>query len=142
MISNFQSIIPFVRFFICSFVRSSVCLLSRKQSPNGNFSSFIYMYDCSAGNYHLLHVNYIEIFRKPNYNKETRVKTCQLIVHRCNNWCYATQSVQIKESGGLMVMASASQPRDLRFEHHKDHEGDSSYDTSTGWFQESNSRVL
>ena len=36
----------------------------------------------------------------------------------------------------------ASQPQDYGFEHHMGHDDDSSYDTSTGWFQETDSRVI
>ena len=41
-----------------------------------------------------------------------------------------------------MDKVSASQPQDRGFEHHTGHEHDSSYDTSTGWFQEVDSRVI
>ena len=41
-----------------------------------------------------------------------------------------------------MDKVSASQPRDPRFERHTGEDHDSSYDTSTGWFQEANSRVI
>ena len=46
-----------------------------------------------------------------------------------------------KWSGGVMVKVSASQPRDPGFEPHTGHDHDSSYDTSTGWFEEEDSRV-
>ena len=41
----------------------------------------------------------------------------------------------IKGSSGLMVKVSASQPRDGEFKPHTGYDHDSSYDTSTGWFQ-------
>ena len=37
---------------------------------------------------------------------------------------------------GLMDKVSASQPRDRGFEPHTGHDHDSSYNTSTGWFKE------
>ena len=43
---------------------------------------------------------------------------------------------------GLMDKVSTSQPRDRGFEPHTGHDHDSSYDTSTGWFQEADSRVI
>ena len=48
----------------------------------------------------------------------------------------------LKGSGGLMVNVSAWQPRGRVFEPHTGHSHDSSYDTSTGWFQEANWRVI
>ena len=36
----------------------------------------------------------------------------------------------------------ASQPRDRGLAPHTGHDLDSSYDTSTGWFQEADSRVI
>ena len=47
-----------------------------------------------------------------------------------------------KGSGDLMDKVSATQPWDRKFEPHTSHDHDSSYDTSTGWFQEANSRVI
>ena len=47
-----------------------------------------------------------------------------------------------KGSGGLMGKVSASQPQDHGFEPHTGHDHDFSYDTSTGWFQEADSRVI
>ena len=41
-----------------------------------------------------------------------------------------------------MDKVSASQPRDRGFEPHMGHDQDSSYDTSIGWFQEADSRVI
>ena len=41
-----------------------------------------------------------------------------------------------------MDKVSASQPRDRGFEPHTGDDHDSSYDTSTGWFQEAESRVI
>ena len=41
-----------------------------------------------------------------------------------------------------MDKVSASQPRDRGFEPHTGHDHDSLYDTSTGWFQESDSIVI
>ena len=41
-----------------------------------------------------------------------------------------------KGNGGLMAMVSALRPWDHMFEPHAGHDHDSSYDTSTGWFQE------
>ena len=45
-------------------------------------------------------------------------------------------------SVGLMVEVSASQPRNRGFEPHTGHDHDSSYETSTGWFHEMDSRVI
>ena len=39
-----------------------------------------------------------------------------------------------------MDKASVSQPRGRGFDTHTGHDYDSSYDTSTGWFQEADSR--
>ena len=47
-----------------------------------------------------------------------------------------------KGSGGLMDKVSASQPRDPGFEPQTGHDHDSSYDASTGWLQEADSRVI
>ena len=41
-----------------------------------------------------------------------------------------------------MDKVSASQPRDRGFEPHMGHDHDSSYDPSTGWFQEADLRVI
>ena len=41
-----------------------------------------------------------------------------------------------------MDKVSASQPWDCGFEPNTGHNHDSSYDTSTGWFQEADSRVI
>ena len=41
-----------------------------------------------------------------------------------------------------MDKVSASQPRDHGIKPHQGHDQDSSYDTSTGWFQEADSRVM
>ena len=43
---------------------------------------------------------------------------------------------------GLMEKVFASQPWDRGFEPHTGHDHDSSYDISTGWFQEDDSRVI
>ena len=43
---------------------------------------------------------------------------------------------------GLIDKVSASQPMDRGFELHMGHEHDSSYDISTGWFQEADSIVI
>ena len=48
----------------------------------------------------------------------------------------------LKGSNGLMDKVSVSQSRDCGFEPHTGHDHDSSYDTSTGWFQEADSRVI
>ena len=45
-------------------------------------------------------------------------------------------------SDGLMDKVSVSQPRDLGFEPHTGHDYDTSYDTSTGWFQEADSKMI
>ena len=50
--------------------------------------------------------------------------------------------VKGKGSSGLMDKVSASQPRDHGFEPHMGHHHNYSYDTSTGWFQEVDSRVI
>jgi hypothetical protein len=47
-----------------------------------------------------------------------------------------------KRSGDLVVKVSASQPRDHEFEPYSGHDHVSSYDTSTGWFQEADSKVI
>ena len=41
-----------------------------------------------------------------------------------------------------MDKVSASQPRDHGYESHMGHDHDSSYDTSAGWFQEADLRVI
>ena len=41
-----------------------------------------------------------------------------------------------------MEKVSATQPGDRGFELHKGQDHDSSYDTSTGWFQEADPRVI
>ena len=41
-----------------------------------------------------------------------------------------------------MDKVSASQPRDREFEPHMYHDHDSSNDTSTGWFQKADFRVI
>ena len=46
-----------------------------------------------------------------------------------------------EESGGLMNKVYTSQPRNRGFESHTGHGYESSYDTSTGWFQEADLRV-
>ena len=43
---------------------------------------------------------------------------------------------------GLMDLVSDSQSRDRRFEPHTGHNHDSSYGTSTGRFQEADSKVI
>ena len=43
---------------------------------------------------------------------------------------------------GLMDKVSASQPRDRGFDRHTGHDHDFSYDTSTGWLQKVDSRVI
>ena len=48
----------------------------------------------------------------------------------------------LKGSGGLMDKVSASQPQNHGFKPHTGHDHDSSFDTSTGWFQEADSRVI
>ena len=47
-----------------------------------------------------------------------------------------------KGNYGLMDKVSAPQRPDRGFEPHMGHVLDSSYDTSTGWFQEADSRVI
>ena len=44
--------------------------------------------------------------------------------------------------GGLTDKVSASQPRDRGFEPYTGGDHDSSYDTTTGWFQEVDSRLI
>ena len=48
----------------------------------------------------------------------------------------------IKVSRGPMVKVSAWEPEYRGLEHHTGHDHDSPYDTSTGWFQEADSRVI
>ena len=50
--------------------------------------------------------------------------------------------LQYMRSDGLMGKVSASQPPDRGFEPHSGHDHDSSYNTSTGWFQEADSKVI
>ena len=50
--------------------------------------------------------------------------------------------IQAYGSDGLMDKVSASHPRDRGFEPHTGQDHDSSYDTSTGWFLEADSRVI
>ena len=61
-------------------------------------------------------------------------------------WVFRSVSVQTNffyhYSGGLMDKVSASQPQNHGFEPHTGHDHDSSYDTSTGWFQEADTRVI
>jgi hypothetical protein len=49
---------------------------------------------------------------------------------------------KIKGSVGLVVKVSASQPRDRGFEPLSGHDHVFLYDTSTGWFQEVESKVI
>ena len=48
----------------------------------------------------------------------------------------------LKGSDGLMDNVSASLPGDRGLESHTGHDYNSTYDTSTGWFQEADSRVI
>jgi hypothetical protein len=48
----------------------------------------------------------------------------------------------LKGCGGLVVKVSAAQPKDHGFEPYSGHDHVSSYDTSTGWFQEADSKVI
>ena len=59
-------------------------------------------------------------------------------------WIVILQSstALIKGSDGLIGKVSASQPWDRGFESHTGHDYDSPHDTSTGWFQEADSRVI
>ena len=45
-------------------------------------------------------------------------------------------------SDGFMDKVSAAQPLSCGFDPHMGHNHDSSYDTSTGWFQEADLRVI
>ena len=46
-------------------------------------------------------------------------------------------------NGGLMDKVSSSQPQDRGFKTHTGHDHESAYyDTSTGWFQETDERVI
>ena len=56
-------------------------------------------------------------------------------------WC-SLDGLVLQHQGYKVDKVSASQPRDRGFESHSDHDHDSSYDTSTGWFQEADSRVI
>ena len=49
---------------------------------------------------------------------------------------------EFKGSGVLIDKVYASQHQDRGFEPHTSHQQDSSYDTSTGWFHEADSRVI
>ena len=57
-------------------------------------------------------------------------------------WNIHTNTKGHKSSDGLMDKVSASQPRNRVFEPHTGHDHNSSSDTSTGWFQEADSRVI
>ena len=48
----------------------------------------------------------------------------------------------LKGNSGLIDKMSASQPEDHGFEPHTGHDHDSSYDTSTGWFQKADLKVM
>ena len=50
--------------------------------------------------------------------------------------------ITLKGSDGLMDKVSAPQPRDRGFEPYTGHDQDSSWDTSTGWFQAADLRVI
>jgi hypothetical protein len=54
----------------------------------------------------------------------------------------STPKSLFKGSSGLVVKVSASQPRDYGFEPYSGHDHVSSYDTSTGWFKEADSKVI
>ena len=64
-----------------------------------------------------------------------------LLIH-FSNWCSNLTNPTFMGSNGLMDKVSASQPQDHGFEPHTCHNNDSSYDTSTGCFQEADSRVI
>ena len=51
-------------------------------------------------------------------------------------------AIIFKGSGGPMVKVSASKPRDRGLEPYTGHDHDFSYNTSTGWFLEADSRVF
>ena len=55
---------------------------------------------------------------------------------------YMYYQMFVKGSGCLMDKVSASQSRDRGFEPHTGHDHDSLDDTSTGGFQEADSRVI
>ena len=62
---------------------------------------------------------------------------------RIEFFCILTETlIDKKGSVDLMDKVSASQPRNRGFEPHTGHDHESSYDTSTGWFQEADSRVI
>ena len=58
------------------------------------------------------------------------------------NVTFKSNIVMFKGSFGIMNQVFALQPRDCGFEPHTSHDHDSSSDTSTGWFQEADSRVI
>ena len=62
-----------------------------------------------------------------------------VIRRRCIKLIYV--EIIIREHG-LMNKVSTSQPLDRGFEPHTSHIHDPSYDASTGWFQETDSRVI
>ena len=61
-----------------------------------------------------------------------------LCTEHCGSGYFFEEATHLAYMGsdGLMHKVSASQPRDRGFEPHTGHDHDSSYDTSTGWFQE------
>ena len=61
----------------------------------------------------------------------------ELYVH-----CFSGEVGAVEQGDGLMDKVSALQPRHRGFEPHTGHDHDSSYVTSTGWFQETDARVI
>ena len=57
-------------------------------------------------------------------------------------WYTRPTKKEVKGIGGLIYKVSASQPLGRGFEPHTCHDHDSSYDTRTGWFQETDSREI
>ena len=55
---------------------------------------------------------------------------------------YCEHTPGCRGGNGLMDKVSASQPQDSWFEPHIGHDHDSSYETSTGWVQETDLRVI
>ena len=54
----------------------------------------------------------------------------------------SVKDIEFKGSGGLIYKVSSSKPRNRWFEQHMGHNQDSSYDTSTGRFQDADLRMI
>ena len=81
--------------------------------------------------------NYTDVI----WNKFLKIST-QLCSVNISGQIFVHRIQVLKGSGGLMDKVSVSQPPDHGFKPHMGHDHDSSYDTSTGWFHEVDSRVI